>query len=145
MRSLSLGAVLLALFLAGCEQKIPQREVPRGNTEGPIYTVTDLGRDFLSVVINPGNVSGPDEYPDLARLACAQKPICVVGMWDSPRKAALGIPMSRQQTIEQVFSYGKNDELGRETTYWNCELFPQYRDRPHSCIPWPMPPGQRVN
>ncbi len=145
MRFVSLGAALLILFLAGCEQKIPERQVPRGNPNGPIYTTTDLGRDFFAVVINPPNVSGPDEYLTLARQVCAEKPICIVGMWDHPRKAPLGLPMSRQNTIDQVFSYGKNAELNRETINWNCELFPQYRERPYGCIPWPMQPGSRPN
>ncbi|MCC6982529.1 MAG: hypothetical protein IT535_04605 [Bauldia sp.] len=142
MRFASLvGALSLTLALAGCEQKVPQRVVPRGDTSGPIYTTTDLGRDFLAVVINPQHVASPDEYPALARQACAEREICVVGMWDHPRKQAVGLPMSRQQTIEQVFSYGINRQTGREILNWNCELLPQYRDR--GCIPWPMQPSGR--
>jgi hypothetical protein len=140
MRSTSLvGALLLTLALAGCDQPVPQRQVPRGDTSGPIYTTTDLGRDFLSVVINPRNVASPDEYLTLARQVCEGKPICVVGMWDNPREAAIGLPMSRQQTINQVFSYGINRQTGREHTNWNCEFYPAYRER--GCIPWPMQPG----
>jgi hypothetical protein len=133
--------VLLTLVLAGCEQKVPQRVIPRGDTSGPIYTTTDLGRDFFAVVINPQHVASRDEYLTLARQVCAEREICVVGMWDNPREQAVGLPMSRQQTIDQVFSYGINRQTGREITYWNCEMFPEYRDR--GCIPWPMQPSGR--
>jgi hypothetical protein len=133
--------IAAALLLAGCGDQ-PSEEA--GNAaaqlpEGPVVSVTDLGRSFFAVVVNPEEIQSPEDYVQFARDACSAVQICVVGMWDDVRQAATALPMSNRQRINQVFSYGKNETTGAEHTLWNCDRFPEYRERA-SCFPMPLMP-----
>jgi hypothetical protein len=129
----------LTVFLAGCGDDAQEAAGDSEPPSGPVVSVRDLGRTFYAVLVDGNQIDDPEQYVQFARDACSQVQICVVGVWDDEARAATALPMSNRQRIAQVFSYGKNETTGSETTLWNCDLYPQYRERA-SCIPMPLMP-----
>lgn len=144
--------VLMAAMLAGCGgeeaaddaggETTPRVEEERtpleiGGADGPGAAVIEsheLSPTYISVLVGEALLADPLDLELIARPFCGGRPACRVEIWFDRTFLPLTLPVQHQQTEAVAFAYGLN-LAGRETTHWNCRLFPDIPSLGRRCLP----------
>jgi len=121
-----LALALLSATVAGCAKK-----------PSLVDQSYFAGKDYWVVIINKDLMKDSGDLVPIARDICKEKDICVVGMWLDKTKAPNLVPMTPQQTRDQIFVYGWRAETKRESLGWNCRLYPAHQAA-GDCIAVPL-------
>jgi hypothetical protein len=88
------------------------------------------GKEVFILYVDP--LLEPDALKAMAQNACGALKRCKVLAWADPGLMPRGLPISPEERASMAFSYIRDQSAGRNTTAWNCALFP--RDRKQDCL-----------
>lgn len=108
-----------------------------GGADGPVAVVIEsheLSPTYISVLAGEALLADPLGLELVARPFCEGRPACRVEIWFDRTFLPLALPVQHRQTEAVAFAYGLN-LAGRETTHWNCRLFPDIPSLGRRCLP----------
>jgi hypothetical protein len=88
------------------------------------------GKEVFILYVDP--LLEPDALKAMAQNACGELKRCKVLAWADPGLMPRGLPISPEERTSRAFSYIRDKAAGRNTTAWNCALFP--RDSKAECL-----------
>ena len=87
-----------------------------------------------AVNLDEALLADPLDLEQIGRPYCEGRTGCRVEIWFDREYLALALPVDHQQTEAVVFAFGIS-LAGRETTQWNCTLFPEMPSLGRRCLP----------
>jgi hypothetical protein len=116
------------------EERTPVEIGEAGDTGAAVIESHELSPTYISVLVSEAPLADPLDLEVIARPFCEGRSACRVEIWFDRTFLALALPVQHQQTEAVAFAYGVN-LAGRETTHWNCRLFPEIPSLGRRCLP----------
>ncbi len=110
-----------------------QAAAPSGD---PVKKINELNDYYRAVLVDPGAITDPHQFTDIALKLCGDKTLCQIGIWTDLRDLPVALPVKVSQLKYQAFTYGRNRETKYEASLWNCDDYPDLEKE--GCIPKPM-------